>query len=209
MINDCHGNKKKEILTEYFIDPLALIKLLPDQIKSGCCGELKDKYYIFKFSGIADRSKTGVFFVGIDCGNQMIELINEKRKNAGSSPINTPPLFNAMIDNGFLKSHYPTMHKTNKEALSLILLLASVWNVQNFYGAPAMILEKIVRFPEKHIDSIDLEKIMSLIIKQAEQVNYASNVISIGEIFEAYPKLGRFNFPRLEGIFGYMSNAKK
>jgi hypothetical protein len=102
--NDCYGEKKEKIIAEYFLNPLAYLKLIPGQKKTGCCGYLKDRFCIFSYTKILNKDDKGVFFVGYDCAKQMIELINVKKQAACKPLYDLPPLFDPM-GKGFFQNH--------------------------------------------------------------------------------------------------------
>ena len=52
--NDCYGERKKEIVENYYLTPQAYLKLIPGQKKTGCCGELTEKYLIFSYTEITN-----------------------------------------------------------------------------------------------------------------------------------------------------------
>ncbi len=152
---DCYGEKKEKIIAEYFLTPLAYLKLVPGQKKIGCCGELKDKFSIFSYSRIQNKEDKGVFFVGYDCAKQMIDLINVKKQAASKPLFERPPLFDPM-GKGFSSEPYQDILHVNRDALEIILLLASVWDVQRFKGTLPYLLSKIVRNPTVHLSQQDL-----------------------------------------------------
>lgn len=166
--NDCYGAKKEEIIKSYFLYPLANIRMLPHMVKEGCCGELRERFYIFSYVAIKDRNDRGTFYVGEDCALQIIEMVNAIKAKAGKSPLAIPQMFDISVDSGFVGGGYKGQIKMlNHDVLVLLLLLATAWDVQKFYGAPANILERIVRNPLHTIGRFDVIRINDLIQKTA------------------------------------------
>lgn len=159
----CYGQKKEEVIQNYFLQPIAQIKLLEGQSKVGCCGQVKDRYFIFSYAGIQDRNDRGTFFVGYDCAEQMIDKINQiKSKKQGAELICPPPIFDPGI--GDFTKQIPEMSKINHAVARIIILLASFWNVDSFYGIPVILLSKIMRHPDQDLSDkeiMDIEKIVS------------------------------------------------
>lgn len=168
--NDCYGVKKEQIIREYFLTPLAYLKLIPGQKKVGCCGELKDKFCIFAYTKIKDKKDRGVFFVGYDCAKQMIDLINEKKKLSGAKLLEFPPLFDP-TGKGFTSKCYSETLHVNKDALEVILLLASLWDVQSFVGTLPYLLNKIIYEPTQHISKQDLIRLNEIVGKDKDIEN--------------------------------------
>lgn len=184
----CYGQKKEEVIQNYFLQPIAQIKLLDGQSKIGCCGQMKDRYFIFSYTGIQNRNDRGTFFVGYDCAEQIIDKINQiKSKKQGAELIVSPTLFDPGIGD-FIK-HIPEMSKINHAVARIILLLASFWNVDSFYGIPVILLSKIMRHPDQDLtdkEIMDLEKIVSrcsdeafAYLKQHNHVYYLNVVENI------------------------------
>jgi len=159
--NDCTGRKKDAIVRNYFLRPLARLKLIEGRKKDGCCGPLTDVYLIFSYASIRDRSDRGTFFVGYDCAAQIIEKVNSIKALKGAALLSVPPLFNPHT--AALSHEWPEMTPLNCEAYRILLLLASLWDIKRFYGAPANILIRIVRFPARTLPARDLLKIWELV----------------------------------------------
>ncbi|MDD4969731.1 MAG: hypothetical protein PHT07_09930 [Paludibacter sp.] len=159
----CYGAKKEEVIHNYFLQPIAQIKLLDGQRKIGCCGEVKDRYFIFSYTGIQDRNDRGTFFVGYDCAEQMIDKINQiKQKKQGAELITAPHLFDP--DTAEFSKPISGITKMNHAVARIILLLASYWNVDSFYGIPVILLGKIMRHPEQDLtkeEILNMDKIVS------------------------------------------------
>lgn len=161
--NDCYGNKKYEIIKTFFIAPIAHVKMLPHMKKMGCCGPLEAEFIIFSYTGIKDRSDRGTFVVGRDCAGQIVDAINTIKAKAGKPPLDMPPLFDISVDGGFVGGYKGGIKVLNHDVLTLLLLLASVWDVKKFYGAPANILERIAKNPLRTIGRYDLLKVKDII----------------------------------------------
>lgn len=129
VFKNCRGERKKELVKQYEITPILRTKLLKGQSKEGCCGELTDVYYVFKYKE-KGGSVEGSFYVGDDCGKQFLDLIGKKE---------LPFLFNPLkeMSNGGAGSQgnsgSPTDGKKqfdplNSELICAIGLLIAAWN---------------------------------------------------------------------------------
>jgi len=197
--NDCYGDKKREIVKNYFLNPLAYLKLIPGQVKSGCCGELKDRFVIFSYTGIIDRNDKGIFFVGYDCAKQMVDFINEK-KQAANKPLITMPVFFDPTGCGFTSELH--VSNINKDILDVILLLASIWDIQKFTGTLPYLLSIIAQNPNRHIDKKDIITLNTIVGKDAmiasEQVTNFPERIKLEKIKLYCPTL-----PYLKNVLDY------
>jgi hypothetical protein len=165
--NDCTGQKKDAIVKNYFLRPLAKLKLIEGHKKEGCCGPLTDIYLIFSYAAVRDRSDRGTFFVGYDCAAQLISKVNSLKAQKGAVLLTEPPLFNPHT--ATLAHDWPEgITPLNCEAMRILLLLASLWDIKSFYGAPANILIRIVRTPGRTVPARDLLKIAELIGKSGD-----------------------------------------
>lgn len=164
--NGCYGDRKKYIVNNYYLNPLAYLKLIPGQKKNGCCGELKDKFAIFSYTSIANKEDKGVFFVGYDCAYQMIDLVNEKKKRFNKPLMELPPLFDPM-HKGFSGDVQPMLN-INKDILDVILMIASIWDVQNFKGSLPYLLSIIGREPLKHPTKNELLSLNNIVGKDTK-----------------------------------------
>lgn len=126
---NCRGERKKELVKQYEITPVLRTKLLKGHSQDGCCGDLTDVYYVFKYKE-KGGSTEGSFYVGDDCGKQFLDLIGVKE---------LPYLFNPLKElssggNGSNGSSGNTaegknqMDKLNEELISAIGLLIAAWN---------------------------------------------------------------------------------
>jgi hypothetical protein len=129
VFKNCRGERKKELVKQYEITPILRTKLLKGQSKDGCCGELTDVYYVFKYKE-KGGSVEGSFYVGDDCGKQFLDLIGEKE---------LPFLFNPLKEisssgtGTYGSSETPAdgknqMDELNKELIRAIGLLIAAWN---------------------------------------------------------------------------------
>ena len=165
--NDCTGRKKDAIVRNYFLRPLAKLKLLEGRKKEGCCGPLTDVYLIFSYASIRNRSDRGTFFVGYDCAAQLINKVNSIKALKGAPPLSEPALFNPHTAK--LSHDWPAgITPLNCEAMRILLLLASIWDISRFYGAPANILSRIVRAPDRTVPAKDLLKIGEMTQRSGE-----------------------------------------
>lgn len=195
--NDCYGAKKEGIVENYFLFPLANIKMLPHMVKEGCCGELRERFFIFSYTGVNDRSDRGTFFVGEDCALQIIDMVNAIKAKAGKSPLVIPQMFDISVDGGFVGGYKGKIKMLNFDALVLLMLLATAWDVQRFYGAPANILERIVRNPLHTIGRFDVLKINDLIQKTA-----LFDTIKKYEM--EWARIGRFSIPYFNTVVDFV-----
>ncbi|TDA63659.1 hypothetical protein E0765_07435 [Sulfuricurvum sp. IAE1] len=201
--NDCYGSKKEEVVSNYYLNPVAHIRMLPGMKKEGCCGELHDQFFVFFYTAIADRSDTGTFFVGADCAEQIIEKVNAIKKRAGKPPLELPQTFDIGLDGGFVGGRYLKPIKTlNHDVLVLLHLLASVWDVQRFYGAPANILRRVVTNPLDTLGRADLLKVRELIEKAK-----LFDTISQRKLNGA--KIGHFSIPYFNTIIDFIESEQK
>ncbi|WP_226068286.1 hypothetical protein [Dickeya zeae] len=75
----CHrGDEvKSAIVSDYVIQPVAHLKLIPGQEKTSYSKyPLTDQYYCFSFQGRINKEDKGVFFCGKDVAKDFIQLIN-------------------------------------------------------------------------------------------------------------------------------------
>ena len=91
---NCRGNEtKQKLVDDYDIVPLSFLKLLPNQEKQGCCGVLKDKYYVFEYQNKQNIHEKGSFFVGYDCGEQFLNLLNIDKSLNGENLLTSSKLY--------------------------------------------------------------------------------------------------------------------
>lgn len=173
--NDCYGDRKKDIVDNFYLNPLAYLKLIPGQKKNGCCGELKDRFVIFAYNAIANKEERGVFFVGYDCAHQIIDLVNEKKKRFNKPLTELPPLFDP-LNKGFSNYAEPLLN-INKDILDVILMIASIWDVQNFKGTLPYLLSIIGREPLKHPTNKDILSLNAIVGKDAKIADLKANNI--------------------------------
>ncbi len=149
VFKNCRGERKKELVKQYEITPILRTKLLKGQSKDGCCGELTDVYYVFKYKE-KGGSTEGSFYVGGDCGKQFLDLIGKKE---------LPFLFNPLkeISNGGIGSQgnsgSPADGKKqfdplNNELICAIGLLIAAWN-KPLNGLALSIFEYTKRYSDK------------------------------------------------------------
>lgn len=205
-INDCYGEKKENIIAEYFLTPLAYLKLIPGQKKTGCCGELKDRFCIFSYTKIQNKEDKGVFFVGYDCAKQMIDLINQKKLEFSKPLIELPPLFDPSYKKGFI-SPLPPMLPINSDIVEVILMLASLWDIQDFRGKLPYLLSIIWKNPFIHPNKEDILSLNRIVSKD---FNVADNKCkNLTERIILEPKqLYVPALPSLKAVMNFMVNEK-
>lgn len=155
IIEHCVGDIKHEIVANNIVYPVTQLKLLSGQEKSGCCGKLKNNYFLFGYNPRDAKGKGGgSFYVGHDCAKQFVELINGRRKKAGIASgkpyrvLDLPPLFNPLVDH---RAVYPVnTFQTNRELIDAIHLLATLWNTP-IYGPLLYVLTSMLRHPERAV----------------------------------------------------------
>lgn len=152
--NDCYGEKKLNVVQNYYLNPIAYLKLIEGQKKIGCCGELKDRFVIFDYTHKSSKER-GVFFVGYDCAKQIIDLVNQKKAELSKPLIELPPLFDPSGKKGFI-SPLPSMLPINCDILEVVLMLASLWDIQDFKGKLPYLLSTIWRNPFLHPEKEDM-----------------------------------------------------
>jgi hypothetical protein len=149
VFKNCRGERKKELVKQYEITPILRTKLLKGQSKDGCCGELTDVYYVFKYKENGGSSE-GSFYVGDDCGKQFLDLIGKKEL-----PFLFNPLKEMSSGGGGSQGNAgsPTDEKKqfnplNSELICAIGLLIAAWN-KPLNGLALSIFEFTKLFPEK------------------------------------------------------------
>ena len=133
-INNCRGNKiKQKLVDDYDIVPLSFLKLLPNQEKQGCCGVLKDKYYVFEYQNKQNIHEKGSFFVGYDCGEQFLDLLNiDKSKYKLFNPLSS---IQSSLGSGNSESSSTIQRdELNQEVYNAINLICIAWNQPPKYG---------------------------------------------------------------------------
>ena len=169
--------------------------------KDGCCGELTEEFYIFSYTDIKTKQDRGTFFVGHDCAHKLIDMVNVIKKNASSEPLDIPPTFDISIDGGFAGGYKKPIKVLNYDVLTIMLLLASSWDVKAFYGAPANILERIVRSPLKLISRRDILKVNELI----EKVDLFK---TIKKHENEGAKIGHFTIPYFKTVLDFIQSEE-
>lgn len=154
---DCYGEKKKGVVENNYLFPLMQLKLLNGQEKQGCCGKLTEHYYLFAYRNIDDDSIKGTFFVGSDCASQIIELLSEIK--GAKDRLSLPPIFN--IASGGLITTTQPMLKINKEALTVIHLIATLWDAP-IYGSLEYIMLWIKKNPNTAISDKSIVSINNI-----------------------------------------------
>ncbi len=76
----CRGeNTRKRIVGEYFLKPIAHVRLLKGQSKKSCTGDiLTDQYYCFYYTHKKNSQITGTFFCGKYAAEHFLKLLNKK-----------------------------------------------------------------------------------------------------------------------------------
>ncbi len=131
---NCRGNEtKQKLVDDYDIVPLSFLKLLPNQEKQGCCGVLKDKYYVFEYQNKQNIHEKGSFFVGYDCGEQFLNLLNiDKSKYKLFNPLSS--MQSSLSLRSDRSSATTQRDELNQEVYNAINLICIAWNQPPKYG---------------------------------------------------------------------------
>lgn len=185
---NCRGiGKRTEIINDYYIKPIAHVKLLNGQQKKSCTGDLlTDRYYCFSFKH-KKNNKQGSFFCGIHAANNFLELLN----------LDPLPLFDPLKDFGVNSSstsnssnQYNKWHPVAEELYNAINLLIICWNttVQGFLGE---IKDTIVRYPhyEPYLSKI---KAVNTILSKDSKSRTLQDMIS--DLKKNNPDIRSFTF---------------
>lgn len=126
----CRGYEvKQRLVNQYNITPLSYIKLLPNQDKQGCCGVLRDKYYVFEYRNKINANEKGSFFVGYDCGEQFLDLLNiDKNRYKLFNPLATENNGGGLGGGGGGAGNAPQRDQLNQEVYNAINLICVAWN---------------------------------------------------------------------------------
>ena len=119
------------------------IGLLADQEKEGCCGKLKERYYVLKATEKQETKNEFSFYAGKHCTEEILKLINV-------SPLPYFNPFKSIGDNvrggttNPSKSNKQKVNPTNKELINAIYVISMAWN----YPPPISVLN-IIDFTKK------------------------------------------------------------
>lgn len=132
--NNCRGKEiKQKLVDDYDIVPLSFLKLLPNQEKQGCCGVLKDKYYVFEYQNKQNIYEKGSFFVGYDCGEQFLDLLNiDKSQYKLFNPLSS--IQSSLSSENSGSSSTIQRDELNQEVYNAINLICIAWNQPPKYG---------------------------------------------------------------------------
>ena len=103
----CRGERTRELIVKnYFLKPIAHVKLLSGQIKRSCTGDrLTDSYYCFWYKHKINSDDTGHFFCGYHAAKHFLSLLN----------IEDLPLFNPLKEEKTDKSQENQRTKRDQE----------------------------------------------------------------------------------------------
>lgn len=142
---NCRGNLTRvRIVNDYYVEPVAHLKLLNGQSKeSDAGGKITDEYYIFKCTDKISKQTENIV-CGSCAANNFFQLINK----------NKPPLFNPLINNQRNNGNNGNDGnnaniKWNDAMLQLhnaIMLIMVIWNIDQING----ILLEIKNSTEKY-----------------------------------------------------------
>ncbi|MFR6065469.1 MAG: hypothetical protein ACLUH5_05415 [Eubacterium sp.] len=142
---NCRGNLTRvRIVNDYYVEPVAHLKLLNGQSKeSDAGGKITDEYYIFKCTDKISKQTENIV-CGSCAANHFFQLINK----------NKPPLFNPLINNQRHNGNNGNDGnnaniKWNDAMLQLhnaIMLIMVIWNIDQING----ILLEIKNSTEKY-----------------------------------------------------------
>lgn len=204
----CRGDEaKRAMLEKYDIKPISYVKLLEGQVKEGCCGEIKDRYYAFEFK---DRKtgQAGGFFVGYHCGHEFLALLKIDKKKY--------PLFNPLRELSELdgeekepsssdeddgekepaESTKVKMEKLNIDVYNAIHLVITAWSGAP-YGDYANIISYIKNNPDTRVSDAVAKKVNYLISKDKA---CRPLVQIVDELRAKYPSLKEFKFDELKTV---------
>jgi hypothetical protein len=198
-LSKCKGDAaKSSILSSYDIKPIMYIRLLAGQKINGCCGPIKDKYYLFE---AVDRTTKKIenFSVGYDCGNQFLQLISH-------TPIS---LFNPFTSpqgqaggGGGANGNPVQVHGLNRELKDAIHILCSAWGYAP-KGNMRHNLEYLNNMPQRPTNDSTIVRFNKTVGKDAKGRTLSA---IIADIRTNNPTLRAFSFPLMEAV---LVNAKE
>jgi hypothetical protein len=192
-LSKCKGDAaKSSILSSYNIKPIMYIRLLAGQKINGCCGPIKDKYYLFE---AVDKTNNKIenFSVGYDCGNQFLTLINHPSISL-FNPFTSPR--GQTGGGGGTNGNPVQMHGLNREFKDAIHILCSAWGYVP-KGNMRLNLEYINNMPQRPTNASSIIKFNKTVGKDAK--GRALSAI-IADIRTKNPTLRNFSFPLMEAV---------
>lgn len=147
---NCYSEKRrKSIVKEYVLKPIAHNKLLNSQIKRSCTGyPLVDSYYCFSYKSRIDEDDRGTFFCGIPAAEHFLSLLAHPKL----------PLFNPLASDvrpalsgdrergaGNANETRKQVDPVTRQLLNAIQLLMVAWDVIP-YGRLLDIKEKRIEY---------------------------------------------------------------
>ena len=153
--------RRRKLIQEYEISPLAHLKLLNGQKKLSAAGDvITDQYYCFTYKNRTNENDNGSFFCGLFVADDFLDILKLK-------PL---PLFNPFISNtdtAIYKTienvkNNNTWNTLAREAYIAINILIMVWNIVP-YGKLEKILNEIVKYPNSEPYSWKIKEINRII----------------------------------------------
>jgi|GEM_PF-1080319 len=204
----CRGDEaKKAMLAKYDIKPISYVKLLEGQVKEGCCGEIKDRYYAFEFKD-KKTGQAGGFFVGYHCGHEFFALLKiDKTKYPLFNPLrdlpdpdgddpDNPKEDEDAEEKEPSESTKVRMEKLNLEVYNAIHLVITAWSGAP-YGDYANIISYIKNNPATRVSDAVAKKVNYLVSKDRD---CRPLVRIVEDLRTAYPSLKGFKFGELKTV---------
>lgn len=194
-IGSCRGsNNKSRIVSQYNLSPIAHVKLLGDQSRNGCCGEITDRYYHFEATPKIG-GKAEAFIVGYDCAEQLLTLTGHAKL----------PLFNPLATagapggaGGVANGQNPavTMCPVNRELYNAIHLLCIAWD--STPGQPLRsLLRRVTTNPGVPVGKFEVTGFNTIVGADHAQRTLTQIVQSLGNNNQA---LRPFAFTEMEAV---------
>lgn len=188
LIGNCRGDARKlEILTDYTLEPVAHLKLLNGQKMNGCCGPLRDRYYVFRVSP-KSGGEPGEMIVGYHCAEDFLRLLQLQRL----------PLFNPLTQQssgaggGGGVTGGASWHPLTREVYNAVNLLSMAWGGHRPYGFLLEILNNIHSSPSTRIDDKIVRRLNTTIAKDRESRTLRQMIDALAA---ANPNFKEYHFP--------------
>ena len=203
-IFSCRGDEaKRKLLKEYFIKPVSYIKLLPNQKKAGCCGDITDRYYAFECEHRKTKQKIG-FFAGYSCGEKLIQMIGMDKhelhlfdplkhnlQSTKKKAVKTGKSGQRNTDDKQVKTDM-----LNQEVYDAIHLIVTAWSGSP-YGDYANIISFIRRKPDHRVSDKVVEKVNFLVSKDSK---HRTLKLIVNDLRKQYPNIKEYSFDELNKV---------